>query len=98
VRTRIRTGAPGALLALAAIGISVACSSHEQVLHGVITQLRPAICVGAPRATGECFDPSSADTSALGIEVGDCVVVRYTPNNTPGQPIAITSIKKETCR
>jgi hypothetical protein len=62
-----------AICVVVAASTMAACSPREQVLHGTVSQLAPTICVAAPRATGECFDPSSVDTS--GLALGDCVVV-----------------------
>ena len=69
--------------------------SPEQVLHGKLSQLTPTICVAAPRATGECFDPSSADTS--GLALGDCVMVRYIAAKDPTALARIDKIEKERC-
>ena len=84
---RVRTVAV-ALLALAA------CSAPEQALHGTVSRLTPTLCVAAPRATGDCFDASSAPS---GLRVGDCVVVRYTPSDVPDRLARLRSIAKEPC-
>ena len=56
--------------------------------------LTPAVCVAAPRATGDCFDASSVPA---GLRVGECVVVRYTPSDVPGRLARVRKIQKEPC-
>jgi len=84
---RVRT------VALVCLAVA-ACSAPEQVLHGKISQLTPAVCVAATRATGDCFDASSVPA---GLRVGECVVVRYTPSDVPGRLARVRKIQKEPC-
>ena len=75
---------------------AIACSTQEQVLHGKVSQLTPTICVAAPRASGNCFDPSSVN-KGLTLAIGDCVTVHYTPAKVPTAPSHIKTIKRENC-
>jgi hypothetical protein len=94
-----RRVATRALIAVSIVGgasSAIACSAEEQVLHGELTQLTPIICVAGPRASGHCFDPSSA-TSTQGLKLGDCVVVHYIPSEDPMRRPHLTSMRKERC-
>jgi hypothetical protein len=93
----LRSRAAASICVMVAVSAIAACAAQEQVLHGKLTQWTPTICVAAPHATGDCFDPSSVDISELELSVGDCVTVRYIAAKDSSTSNRIKKIRKERC-
>ena len=55
------------------------CSTGDR-FTGVVTTTNPMLCLGRPKASGDCFD---ADAKFLkGLQMDDCVTVTYQPRSS----------------